>query len=142
MSNLISYRSRTPSLFPETRFFEDFMRPFFAEPKNASFRVDVKDAGDKFVLEAELPGVNRDSLTVDVNDGVLTIGAEWNESKKDEADGAYVISERRYGSVKRSFNVENIEEGAITAKYENGILILDLPKLTKTEKTPRKIDIL
>ena len=74
MSNMISYRTRTPSLFPETRFFEDFMRPFFSSSPAASFRVDVKDEGEKFVLEAELPGVTRDSIVVDVNDGVLTIG--------------------------------------------------------------------
>ena len=141
MSNMISYRTRTPSLFPETRFFEDFMRPFFTASPATSFRVDVKDEGEKFVLEAELPGVNRDSIFVDVMDGVLTIGAEWNENKK-EGENGYVISERRMGSVKRSFNVENIEEGLITAKYENGVLILDLPKTAPEKKEPRKIDIL
>ena len=141
MSNMISYPNRTPSLFPETRFFEDFMRPFFAPSSASSFRVDVKDEGDKFVLEAELPGVSRDSIYVDVADGVLTIGAEWNESKKGDENG-YVINERRYGNVKRSFNVENIEEGLITARYENGVLILDLPKIQPEKKEPRKIDIL
>lgn len=141
MSNMISYRTRTPSLFPETRFFEDFMRPFFSPSSASSFRVDVKDEGEKFVLEAELPGVSRDSIYVDVADGVLTIGAEWNENKKGDENG-YVINERRYGSVKRSFNVENIEEGLITARYENGVLILDLPKIQPEKKEPRKIDIL
>lgn len=141
MSNMISYRTRTPSLFPETRFFEDFMRPFFSSSPAASFRVDVKDEGDKFVLEAELPGVSRDSIVVDVEGGVLTIGAEWNENKKNDENG-YIISERRMGSVKRSFNVENIEEGLITARYENGILILDLPKIQPEKKEPRKIEIL
>lgn len=141
MSNMISYRTRTPSLFPETRFFEDFMRPFFASSPAASFRVDVKDEGEKFVLEAELPGVTRDSIVVDVNDGVLTIGAEWNENKKNDENG-YIISERRSGSVKRSFNVENIEEGLITARYENGVLTLDLPKIQPEKKEPRKIEIL
>lgn len=141
MSNMISYRTRTPSLFPETRFFEDFMRPFFAASPVSSFRVDVKDEGDKFVLEAELPGVNRDSIVVDVNDGVLSIEAMWNENKKEDENG-YVISERRSGSVKRSFNVENIEEGLITARYENGVLTLDLPKIQPEKKEPRKIDIL
>ncbi|MBQ5770158.1 MAG: Hsp20 family protein, partial [Clostridia bacterium] len=48
----------------------------------------------------------------------------------------------RSGSVKRSFNVENIEEGLITARYENGVLTLDLPKIQPEKKEPRKIDIL
>lgn len=117
------------------------MRPFFSPSSASSFRVDVKDEGEKFVLEAELPGVSRDSIYVDVADGVLTIGAEWNENKKGDENG-YVINERRYGSVKRSFNVENIEEGLITARYENGVLILDLPKIQPEKKEPRKIDIL
>ena len=141
MSNMISYRNRTPSLFPETRFFEDFMRPFFTASPATSFRVDVKDEGEKFVLEAELPGFTRYSIVVDVNDGVLTIGAEWNENKKNDENG-YIISERRSGSVKRSFNVENIEEGLITARYENGVLTLDLPKIQPEKKEPRKIEIL
>ena len=141
MSNMISYRNCTPSLFPETRFFDDFMRPFFAASPTTSIRVDIRDEGDKFVMEAELPGVNRDSITVDVQDGLMTISAEWGDSKKSDENG-YILSERRCGSVKRSFGIENIEEGAITAKYENGILMLDLPKIAPSKKEKRTIEIL
>ena len=142
MSNMILRRNARPSYFPEARFFEDFMRPFFQSDRPAAFRVDVRDAGNDYVLEAELPGVNRDSIHVDMDDGILTIRAERNEVKKNDADkNGYILSERRYGSVERSFRVENIREDSVSARYADGILTLTLPKLVPEKKEPRRIEI-
>ena len=98
MSNMIAYRNH--NMLPETRFFDEFMRPFFGSMQQDSMRVDVKDEGDHYLLEAEIPGAKRDDVHVSVDEGVLTISAEWNSEKKDAKDDKrYVISERRYGSV-------------------------------------------
>lgn len=143
MSNMISYRNnRNSLLFPETNFFDEFMRPFFSGTSHNAFRVDVKDQGDSYLLEADIPGATRDSVHVDVDDGVLTISAQWNTEKKDENNkGNYIISERRYGAVERSFSVENIKEDEIKAEYVNGVLKLTMPKLTPEKREPRKIEI-
>ena len=144
MSNMMTYRNHRNNLFPETRFFDEFMRPFFAPMTtmtNERMSVDVRDMGDSFLLEAEIPGANRENLHVDMNDGVLTISAEWNSEKKDEEKNDYIINERRYGSISRSFTVENVREDEITAEYTDGVLKLTLPKKTPETKVSRRIEI-
>jgi len=76
MSSLIPYRFRNSLSRPDTSsFLDDFFRPFFMSSGNfpSAFSVDVKDEDDKFVLEADLPGVKREGVNIDLNDGVLTI---------------------------------------------------------------------
>lgn len=142
MSNMITYRPARRSYFPEARFFEDFMRPFFSAPSPSGFRVDVRDNGEEYLLTAELPGVNRDSIQVNLDDGVLTIRAEWNEAKNEENKNGYILSERRSGAAERSFRVENIQEDNVSARYTDGILSLTLPKIVPEKKEKRRIEIL
>ncbi len=121
---------------------DDFFRPFFGlDNFTSTFSVDVKDEGDKYVLEADLPGVKREDVNVDVNDGVLTISAEWNTEKKDERRHGYVINERRSGRASRSFTLENVKENEISAEYKDGVLRLTMPKINETEKVARRIEI-
>ena len=144
MSNMMTYRNHRNNLFPEARIFDEFMRPFFSGMNGVSresMNVDVKDEGDHYLLEAEIPGATKDNVHVDMDDGVLTIAAEWNSEKKDEKNDSYIISERRYGSVTRSFTVENVNEDGITAAYENGVLKLTLPKKTPETRMARRIEI-
>lgn len=143
MSTLIPYRYRNQLTRPETTsFMDDFFRPFFGlDNFTSTFSVDVKDEGDKYVLEADLPGVKREDVNVDVNDGVLTISAEWNTEKKDERRHGYVINERRSGRASRSFTPENVKENEISAEYKDGVLRLTMPKINETEKVARRIEI-
>lgn len=144
MSNMMTYRNHRNNLFPEARIFDEFMRPFFGGMNGVSresMNVDVKDEGDHYLLEAEIPGATKDNVHVDMDDGVLTIAAEWNSEKKDEKNDSYIISERRYGSVTRSFTVENVNEDGITAAYENGVLKLTLPKKSPETRMARRIEI-
>ncbi len=143
MSTLIPYRYRNQLTRPETTsFMDDFFRPFFGlDNFTSTFSVDVKDEGDKYVLEADLPGVKREDVNVDVNDGVLTISAEWNTEKKENRQHGYVINERRSGRASRSFTLENVKENEISADYKDGVLRLYMPKINETEKSPRRIEI-
>ena len=124
--------------------FDNFEKQFFNNT-NASlpaFRTDIRDAGDKFILEAELPGFNKEDIKLDVKDGILTITAEHREQndQKDEK-GSYIRRERRYGSFTRSFDITGIDEGSITAAYQNGILELNLPKAVPVVPETRRIAI-
>ena len=121
-------------------FANDFFRPFFSDnfgmmTAQRPMKVDVKDEGDHYLLEADMPGMKKDDLKVEVNDGLLTISAEYHESneQKDEAD-KYVYRERRFGSMSRSFNVEGIREDDITAEFKDGVLRLNLPKCEPAAK--------
>ena len=124
--------------------FDNFTRNFF-RGSNASlpaFRTDIRDAGDKFVLEAELPGFDKGDIKLDVKDGILTIPAEHSENQEQKAaKGAYIRRERRYGSFSRSFDITGIDEGSITAAYNNGILELNLPKAVPVVPESRRIAI-
>ncbi len=143
MFSIIPYRTNrnmvSRGLFDE--FSNDFFRPFFEGGLNGLMRaepavkVDVRDEGDRYVLEADLPGMNKDALKVEVNDGVLTISAEYNQSEEAKnEENKYVYRERRFGSMSRSFNVEGIREDDITAEFRDGVLRLDLPKQENEQK--------
>lgn len=106
------------------------------------FRTDIRDDGDKYVLEAELPGFKKEDIDLDVKDGVLTISAAHEETQEQkDAAGTYLRRERRYGSFSRSFDITGIDEGAITASYADGVLTLGLPKVQPTLPQSRKIAI-
>lgn len=145
MFSIIPYRTNHNMTRRENRgyfedFANDFFRPFFADnfgmmADQRPMKVDVKDEGDHYTLEADMPGMKKDDVKVEVNDGVLTISAEYNrtEEQKNEED-KYVYRERRFGSMSRSFNVEGIEENAITAEFRDGVLKLALPKCQPAPK--------
>lgn len=124
--------------------FDNFTRNFFQSSNTnlPAFRTDIRDAGNKFVLEAELPGFNKEDIKLDVKDGILTITAEHKE-QQDEKDskGTYIRRERRYGSFTRSFDITGIDENGITAAYQNGILELNLPKAVPVVPETRRIAI-
>lgn len=121
-----------------------FFRNFFDMSDmvgTAGFRVDVKEQPDAYVLEAELPGVKQDDITLTAEDGVLTIAADINSEKKNNREG-YLYSERRTGHVERRFSLEGVREDDITAKCEHGILTVNLPKMqAEAPKAARKIAI-
>ena len=140
---MIPYYCRSIARRPESDFWNDnfFWRALGNhEPWAEAFRVDVRDEGDHFLVEAELPGCTRNQIHVDVDDGVLTIGCETTEENA-AARGAYVYNERRSGNVQRSFTLTQIDEDAITADYKDGVLRLILPKIHEEGKTNRRIEI-
>ncbi len=145
MANLIPYRYRRslatrPDSLLSDDFFRSFFAPFATDSFSGGFKVDVRDMGDKYLLEADLPGLKRDQIKIDVDDGILTIRAEMDESRNEEKDN-YVMCERRYGRMQRSFNVSGVNESGISAEFADGVLKLSLPKATEQPKSGRSIEI-
>ena len=142
MPNLMPYRFRNLSPRPSAFFSDDFFRPFFSneEKQEGSFRIDVSDKGDHFLLEADLPGVDKDQLKIEVDDNVLTIAAEVNETKSEEKD-SYIYNERRVGRFQRSFTLRDVKEDGIAADYKDGVLKLTLPKMAEEAKSARRIEL-
>ena len=141
MFGMLPFEGRNDNLFD---IFDNFERNFFGN-SNASlpdFRTDIRDTGDAFVLESELPGFDKGDINLDVKDGILTITAEHNDNNDQKDDkGNYIRRERRYGSFRRSFDISGIDESAITAAYKNGVLELTLPKAKPVLPESRKIAI-
>ena len=124
--------------------FDNFERKFFGNSNAAlpDFRTDIRDAGDRFVLEAELPGFSKEDIKLDVKDGILTISAQHSENKDEKDDkGSYIRRERRFGSFTRSFDVTGVDEEHITASYNNGVLELNLPKAVPVVPEAKRIAI-
>ncbi len=111
--------------------FDDlFNTPFFTRSEANMMKTDIKEHDGGYELTVDLPGVKKDDIKAELNDGYLTITAE-NNSSKDEKDekGKYICRERYSGSYSRSFYVgDAVNEEDIKAKFENGTLTLDIPK--------------
>ena len=144
MYTLVPFRRTVNRELPSSILGDNFLRSFFDMSDwvgSAGFRVDVREDDKAYHLEAELPGVPKEKLNVTVDDGTLTISADLNEEKKEE-NGSYLYSERRTGHVERSFNLEGINADQITADYQNGVLMVNLPKEQPApKKEAKKIDI-
>ena len=124
--------------------FDNFERKFFGNSAAAlpDFRTDIRDAGDRYILEAELPGFRKEDIQLDVKDGILTISAQHGENQDEEdGKGSYIRRERRYGSFTRSFDVTGVDEEHITAAYNNGVLELNLPKAVPVVPEAKRIAI-
>ncbi|WP_234118341.1 heat shock protein Hsp18 [Clostridium hydrogenum] len=121
------------------RFFTDApLLPGMAKSNN--FRVDVKEKDDEYLLEADLPGIKRDDISIDYNNNYLTVSAKRDNVVEDNSSG-YVTRERNYGEFKRSFYIDNVKDDSIDASFKNGVLKIKLPK-TEQDNNPRKrIDI-
>lgn len=148
MTSLVPfYRNRnrgeiTPFQMMRTFFDDPFFSDFAVTPfsRAGGIRADVKDMGGEYIVEAEMPGVQKDKISIDIHDGVLTISAN-EESEQKEEKNDYIYRERRYGHISRSFSLENIDESAISAEYKDGVLFVHLPKEKQEKKSARKIDI-
>ena len=126
-----------PSIFGND-FFDDFERNF---PLRTSFgrddgnlgglmRADVKENDDGYEVHLDLPGFKKEDVKAQLKEGYLTVTATRQSSVDDSKNEKYIRRERYMGSVSRSFYVgENLTEEDIKAKFDNGTLILSLPKV-------------
>lgn len=124
--------------------FDDFDRAFFSAPDKtfAAFKTDVLDQGDRYILQAELPGFEKEDIHIDMNGDSLTVRAERSEEKQEEDKNRnFVRRERSYGAFARSFDISGIDAEHITAKYQNGVLELELPKKGEVKPASKQISI-
>lgn len=120
-----------------------FNEPFFSEKAQIKpFRTDIRKIENGFVLEADLPGFDKKDIAVDIDGDILTIKAErHSESENSENKDSFVRIERSYGSYERSFDVSGINTDLISAKYENGVLVLNMPEKEPVKQETKKLEI-
>ena len=123
--------------------FNDFEKNFFggSMPVNTC-KTDIRDEGEKYVMEAELPGFTKEDIKLDINGSYLVLTAE-HKNEKDEKDdkGKYIRRERSYGSYTRSFDITGVDTENISAEYMDGILKIDLPKKASEEPPVKRLEI-
>lgn len=127
--------------------FDDFFNELYSLPTSflsrsgvdLSPRIDVSETDNDYHLEAELPGITQKEIDVKIDNNVLTIKGKKEESSEGKGKN-YYIRERYYGSFQRSVSLpSNIIADKISAKFENGILHITIPKDNK--KTAKKIEV-
>lgn len=120
---------------------EEIEKRFFGR-QLPTFRTDIRENEDSYILEAELPGFSREDIHAEIKDGYLTIRAERkSESEEKNEKDNYLRRERSYGSFVRSFELEGIKSEEITASYKDGILSVNLPKEKPEAKEARRLEI-
>lgn len=138
MFALTPFEKRSYDLF---NAFHDFEDDFFKSPQLRSFKTDIRDDGDKFVLEAELPGFEKEDIRLDITGDTLTLSASHKTETEDTKKDNYIRRERSFGSYQRSFDLTGIDTDKIEAGYKNGILELTLPKMTEQNPETRRLEI-
>ncbi len=117
------------------RMFDRLMRPLRTPEtlERGTFRpvIDMEEHDDEYVVTAEMPGMDEDSIHLSVRNNTLTIRGE-KEATTDKEEGESYYRERRYGSFQRSINFEKgIDAERVDAEYTNGVLHISLPKTEK-----------
>ena len=115
--------------------------PRFSSVKSWIPAVDVNETETEFLLSADMPGLDKKDVSIDIHDGVITIKGERaidNEKSTDD----YRIRERQLGSFNRSFRLpDNVKEDKVAAKFKNGVLTVTLPKTKEVLPQGRQIKI-
>ena len=136
-----------PSIFGEDLFDDFFNDPFgmmnasegrsplYGKHAKNLMKTDVKETGDHYEVDIDLPGFQKDEIHVDVKDGYLTVSAQKGLDKDEEDKKGRVLRQERYaGACSRSFYVGDVKAEDVKAKYESGVLTVLIPK-----KEPKKI---
>lgn len=115
--------------------FGDLMKGFWVKPlpvaagEELKMKLDVKEDDKAFTVHAEIPGVKKEDIRVDVEGNQVSIRAEVKSEKEDKQGGKLIHSERRYGMIGRSFSLPSeVDQKGTVAKYSDGVLDLTLPK--------------
>ncbi len=144
MANMVPSNRRNRGL--ATTGFEDLynmLDDFFTDPwmtgRNVSrdtFRVDVQAAEKEYIVEAELPGVKKEEVQIEMSDGNLSITVERSEKVDDEGKN-YIHRERRYSSMSRTIYLGDATAEGIRAKLEGGVLHVTVPRQPQVENSRR-----
>ena len=128
MTNLTRYN-------PLDDFFKDFGKGFWVKPlampagSELTMKIDVKEDDKAFTVRADIPGVRKEDIQIDIDDDVVSVRAEAKQEKEEKKGEKVVYSERSYGMVSRSFTLPaSVDEKTAKAEYKDGVLNLTLPK--------------
>ena len=130
--------SLLPSNFYLDDLFDDFT-PMHKMTKMDFMRCDIYEKNGVVHIEMDAPGFDKNNISISVEDGILTVEANRVSETVDEEKN-YYKKERISGSFKRQFNVRNVDENQIEAKFNNGVLEISFPKEEKRE-TKKSIEI-
>ena len=131
MANISRHEPYDLSSEPFDDLFRGFFRPvrFEGQPQQLQIKMDVKENDQSYTVHAEIPGVRKDDIHVTIDGNQVAISAEVKKEKEEKEGDKLLRSERYFGKVFRSFALgQDIDEASSSAKYNDGVLELVLPK--------------
>ncbi|MGM0500938.1 MAG: Hsp20/alpha crystallin family protein [Bacillota bacterium] len=120
--------------------FSSVLEDFMDMNNLVNFKTDIKETDEAYILEAELPGMDKEDINLELDNNYLTISANNQEVIEEEKED-YIRKERRTGRYQRRFKLNNVDQNDITAEYNDGILEVNLPKLEEEKSNRKTIDI-
>ncbi|KRN32024.1 Hsp20/alpha crystallin family protein [Liquorilactobacillus mali] len=142
MSNELT--NRINNWMGQDDFFSNLGHSFFEGAKsfNQALKTDIKETDDAYDVKVDVPGINKDDISLSYDNGILSISAK-RDSFEDESDkdGNIITSERSYGSYSRQYRLPNIIKDQISAKYTDGVLEITLPKSKNASSSENQIKI-
>lgn len=129
-------------LIPKGFSFNDFFDSYLTEGNYSnkfSNKCDIYEKDGQHFLELEIPGLNKEDIKIEIEDGYLTVSASKKEETEDESKN-YIRKERSFESMQRKFYVGNIDNDKIKADFKDGILFISFPKEDK-ESNKKQITI-
>ncbi|MBR3720877.1 MAG: Hsp20/alpha crystallin family protein [Clostridia bacterium] len=138
-------------MIPRKRNEFDLFRDFFEgddlfpiKRESTIMKTDIKEKNDKYIIEMDLPGYDKENIQLSLKDGYLEVTAEVNKEENSDENEKFVHKERYYGHCSRSFYVgDQIKEDEISAEFKNGTLKICVPKKDEEKELPeaRNIEI-
>jgi HSP20 family protein len=128
---------------PVADVFQAFLRPIRSQADERSPRldIDITEAGDKYVLKAEIPGIDKKDISVEIDGNTVMISANKEQNSEVKEGGNVIRQERFWGRVQRTVSLASpIDQAAAKAVCENGVLTLTLPKLAGNQNKTLKIE--
>ena len=130
----------------EFDLFDDFFRgdDFFSRREQSLMKTDIREKDDKYIIEMDLPGFEKENINLELKEGYLTVSAKVSREDNGDENERYVHKERFYGECSRNFYVgEDITEEDIRAEFKNGILKVNIPKKEAKKEIPeaKRIEI-
>lgn len=132
------YMMMIPRRHNDFDLIEDMFRdPFFTNEESKIMKTDIKEKKDKYIIDIDLPGYEKENIKMSIEDGYLTVNASTNTEKEDKEEGKFVRKERYMGSCSRSFYVgDAVENEDIKASFKNGTLKIEIPKKENKKELP------
>ncbi len=127
-------------MLPSRFFLDNMVDDFFARDENR-MKCDIYEKEGIYHVEMDLPGLKKEDIKIELNNGNLTISAEKSSDNEEKDENKkYIRRERTYGKVSRTFYLGDVNEDAIDASFNNGTLTISIPKADE-DKAKKIIDI-